>query len=117
LAVLYLYQGRYQDAEPLFIKALELSKRLLGEEHPSVATSYNNLALLYKSQGRYQDAEPLYVKALEIAELNLGVDHPRTTTIRENLKSVNQKVFPKGRSLKYLYVLILLDTQFSNQHT
>ncbi|WP_372478254.1 tetratricopeptide repeat protein [Nostoc mirabile] len=60
----------------------------LGEEHPDVATSYNNLAALYKSQGQYSDAEPLYKKALDIAELSLGVDHPNTANIRENLKSL-----------------------------
>ncbi len=56
------------------------------EDHPSIATSYNNLALLYSDQGRYTEAEPLYQKALEIAEFSLGVDHPTTGIIRENLK-------------------------------
>ena len=37
---------------------------MLGDEHPDVATSLNNLAALYKSQGRYIDAEPLYKDAL-----------------------------------------------------
>ncbi|WP_292761209.1 tetratricopeptide repeat protein, partial [Nostoc sp. NOS(2021)] len=79
-------QGRYSEAEPLYKKALELRQRLLGEEHPDVASSYNNLAGLYHSQGRYSDAEPLYKKALSIAELSLGIDHPSTATIRKNLK-------------------------------
>jgi hypothetical protein len=46
----------------LYLQALELSKRLLGEDHPHVATSLNNLAGLYDSQGRYDQAEPLYCK-------------------------------------------------------
>ncbi len=90
-ALLYNYQGRYQDAEPLSKKALELLQRLLGEEHPDVAQSYNNLAGLYDNQGRYQDAEPLYKKALESASKTLGVDHPTTATIRKNLKSLRDK--------------------------
>jgi len=60
---------------------LELLQRLLGEEHPHVAASYNNLAEVYKSQGRYSEAEPLYIKALEIAELSLGVGHPKTKIV------------------------------------
>ncbi|MFN6496864.1 MAG: tetratricopeptide repeat protein [Nostoc sp. DedQUE01] len=79
-------RSQYSEAEPLYKKALSLRQRLLGEEHPSVATSYNNLAALYYSQGRYSEAEPLYEKALEIAELCLGVNHPNTITFRENLK-------------------------------
>ncbi|MBI9078079.1 MAG: tetratricopeptide repeat protein [Desulfatibacillum sp.] len=32
----------------------------LGKDHPSVATSCNNLAALYQDQGKYGEAEPLY---------------------------------------------------------
>jgi tetratricopeptide (TPR) repeat protein len=62
LAYLYFEQGRYAEAEPLFLQALELSKRLLGQENPNVATILNNLALLYLEQGRYAEAEPLFCK-------------------------------------------------------
>ena len=62
-----------------------MSKQLLGERHPAVATSLNNLAGLYNFQGKYEAAEPLYIEALEIAESVLGENHPNTNTIRENL--------------------------------
>ncbi|MGI2909814.1 tetratricopeptide repeat protein, partial [Tolypothrix sp. VBCCA 56010] len=69
-------QGRYSEAEPLYQKALQLYQRLLGEEHPHVAMSYNNLAALYQSQGRYSEAEPLYQKALQLTQRLLGEEHP-----------------------------------------
>ncbi|MEH2164643.1 MAG: tetratricopeptide repeat protein, partial [Nostoc sp.] len=81
-------------AEPLYIEALAMRKRLLGDEHPNVATSLNNLALLYKSQGRYSNAEPLYIEALEIAEKRLGANHPDTITYRENLEALRQNRQP-----------------------
>ena len=56
LAGLYDNQGRYSEAEPLYIDALALRKRLLGDDHPAVASSLNNLAGLYKNQGRYSEA-------------------------------------------------------------
>jgi tetratricopeptide (TPR) repeat protein len=87
LALLYDSQGRYSEAEPLYLKALAMWKRLLGEEHPSVATSLNNLAGLYKSQGYYSEAEPLYLKALAMSKRLLGDEHPQTTTIAENLEN------------------------------
>ena len=55
---------------------LALRQKLLGDDHPDVATSFNNLALLYDSQGKYSEAEPLYIQALNILEQRLGVDHP-----------------------------------------
>ncbi|HYW21436.1 MAG TPA: tetratricopeptide repeat protein [Nodularia sp. (in: cyanobacteria)] len=78
-------QGRYNQAEPLYLQALELYKRLLGDNHPSIATSLNNLANLYSDQGRYDQAETLYLQALEFCQQVLGVGHPTTVTVRKNL--------------------------------
>jgi tetratricopeptide (TPR) repeat protein len=72
LAVLYYSQGRYNEAEPLFLEALEMQKRLMVEEHPDLARSLNNLAFLYHSQGRYSEAEPLFLEALEMWKRLLG---------------------------------------------
>ncbi len=46
--------GEYRKAKPLYIKALNISKKILGEEHPDTAIIYNNLAELYRSIGEYQ---------------------------------------------------------------
>ncbi|MGK7934774.1 MAG: tetratricopeptide repeat protein [Xenococcaceae cyanobacterium] len=43
----YLLTGDYKSAVEPLQKSLELRKKLLGEEHPSVALSINNLAELY----------------------------------------------------------------------
>ena len=46
----YLYQrARYAEAEPLYQQALGSWEKALGPEHPSVATSLNNLAELYRA--------------------------------------------------------------------
>jgi tetratricopeptide (TPR) repeat protein len=88
LANLYKSQGRYTEAEPLYLEALDLTKRLLGDNHPDVAQSLNNLAYLYQSQGRYTEAEPLYLEAIKIATQVLGKNHPHTQTIMENYKTM-----------------------------
>jgi tetratricopeptide (TPR) repeat protein len=46
------------DAEPLHRRAIEIDEKILGKEHPDVATRYNNLAVLLQDQGRYDEAEP-----------------------------------------------------------
>ncbi len=69
------------------------SELRLGERHPDVATSYNNLALLYSSMGRYKEAFPSgtrsascahYQQAINIAQQTLGENHPNTVTITNN---------------------------------
>ncbi|MEL6854402.1 MAG: tetratricopeptide repeat protein, partial [Cyanobacteria bacterium J06607_13] len=77
-------QGRYEAAEPLFQDALALRRKLLGDDHPDVATSLNNLAGLYESQGRYDEAEPLYLRAIAILINRLGQQHPNTQTGIDN---------------------------------
>jgi tetratricopeptide (TPR) repeat protein len=56
--------GRYGEAEPLYQKALEIHLEQLGENHPDVASFYNNLAGLYESTGRYGEAMTYSQKAL-----------------------------------------------------
>ncbi|MFM7353932.1 MAG: tetratricopeptide repeat protein [Microcystis aeruginosa] len=88
VALFYQGQGQYNSAERYFDNCLEAVQSRLGDNHPHVATSLNNLAGLYKSQGRYTEAEPLYLQALAIAEQALGENHSTTVKFRENLESL-----------------------------
>lgn len=49
-------------------EALHIREKCLGENHPAVAATLNNLAVLYGKRGKYKDAEPLCKRALEIRE-------------------------------------------------
>ncbi len=88
LASLYHDQGRYADAEPFYKRSLAIKEKVLGPEHPNVATGLNNLALLYDDQGRYAAAEPLYKRSLVIFEKALGPEHPGVATGLNNLASL-----------------------------
>ena|ERR1700680_4968344 len=83
LAELYRAQGQYAKAEPLYLQALEIEKKVLGPEHPNVARELNNLALLYDAQGQYAKAEPLYRQALAILQKVLPAN-PDLATLLEN---------------------------------
>ena len=71
LACLYQAQGDYPRAEPLYRQALEIRKKVLGENHPDYAISLNNLARLYRAQGDYPRAEPLCRQAVTIIRRHL----------------------------------------------
>jgi tetratricopeptide (TPR) repeat protein len=81
----YAGQGNYSFAEPWDKNCLEVVRKRLGEEHPDVATSLNNLAGLYRSQGKYEEAEPLFRSALEMSKRLLGEEHPDVATSLNNL--------------------------------
>jgi tetratricopeptide (TPR) repeat protein len=82
--------GRYGEAEPLYLDALAMRKRLLGEAHPDVALSLNNLGALYVSQGRYGEAELLVQESLTIYRGQWGERHPSVATSLNNLATLYQ---------------------------
>ena len=77
--------GRYDEALPLYRRALQIHEKALGPDHASTATSLNNLAYLLSGMGRYDEALPLYRRALQIHEKALGPDHASTATSLNNL--------------------------------
>jgi tetratricopeptide (TPR) repeat protein len=48
----------------------------LGEEHPDIAATLNNLGVLYQDQAKYSKANPFFKKAIEIMEKAFGKDSP-----------------------------------------
>ncbi|MEB3278291.1 MAG: CHAT domain-containing tetratricopeptide repeat protein [Lyngbya sp.] len=73
LGLLYLLQGRYDEAEPLYQRSLAMWEKFYGENHPNVAVSLSNLALLYLSQGDTTQAINFLSRGLEVQEQNLNV--------------------------------------------
>jgi tetratricopeptide (TPR) repeat protein len=72
----YLHlRGRLVETEPLYAEALAIREKLLGSEHPDVASSLHNQAWLYFDQGKYLEAEPLYLRALTIRQNALGAEN------------------------------------------
>jgi tetratricopeptide (TPR) repeat protein len=80
-----------------------MKKRLLGDEHPDVATSLNNLASLYDNQGRYGEAEPLYQDALAMRKRLLGDEHP---TVARSLFNLGGLRYKQGRYREALALLL-----------
>ncbi|MBE7383822.1 MAG: tetratricopeptide repeat protein [Leptolyngbya sp. SIO1E4] len=89
-AIELFQQGRYSEAEPLFLDALVIRREQLGDRHLDVATSLHNLAVLYHAQGRYSEAEPLHLEALAIVREQLGERHPHMATSLHRLASLYQ---------------------------
>ncbi|TAE83429.1 MAG: tetratricopeptide repeat protein [Oscillatoriales cyanobacterium] len=71
LAKFYKSQGRYSEAEPLFLQALQVDRLALPEDHPRLGDRLTTLARFYEFQGRYLEAEKLYLEALEIDRRSL----------------------------------------------
>ena len=84
----YEGQGFYNEAFPYFEQCLSLSEQRFGPNHPTVATSLNNLAELYRAQEKYEEMEPLLKRSLAIWEKQLGENHPLVATSLNNLAAL-----------------------------
>ena len=83
--------------------------KTLGAEHPSLASSYNNIGFLWKSKGEYDKALDYYEKCLIIELKTLGDKHPSVASSYNNigdcLKNLEKyvlaiDVFNKGLSIQ-----------------
>jgi hypothetical protein len=65
-------EERSEDSEEMFLKAVEISSRISGHEHPDTLFDMSRLASLYSQQGRLPEAERMLVQVVEAQSRVLG---------------------------------------------
>ncbi|CAM9444501.1 unnamed protein product [Ectocarpus fasciculatus] len=117
LAYVLKEQGKYDDAEPLYVRSLAIDEKALGPTHPEVAVDLNNLAELLESQGKYEEAEPLYIRSLAIGEKVYGPDHRDVATALNNLAGLleNQGKY-EGAEPLYVRSLAISERVYGPDH-
>ena len=91
IAQAYGSAGRFDEAIPLYEKALVDSVRVLGRDHPDVLGARNNLAVAYRVMGRLSEAIALFEEVVADSVRFLGPDRPQTLTSRGNLAVAYQE--------------------------
>jgi tetratricopeptide (TPR) repeat protein len=71
--------------KPCSKKQWHQHEKNFGEDHPTTAICYNNLALVLQDLGEYAQAKTLFQKAVASDEKNFGEDHPSTAIRYNNL--------------------------------
>ena len=109
--------GEYNQAKELHEKALIIRKKIFGEDHADVATSYNNLALVYNSLGEYNQAKELHEKALTIRKKIFGEDHADVATSYNDLAIVFNSLGENSQAKKlHEKALIINKKIFGEDH-
>ena len=73
----YQHLGKYNEAKECHEKALIIFKKIFGEEHANVSSSYENLGNDYKQLGQYNEAKEYHEKALIIQKKICGEEHAK----------------------------------------
>jgi tetratricopeptide (TPR) repeat protein len=88
LAYTYLLSGQHQKAGPLYKESMTVLAKILGQDHPELATSWYQLGELQETLGEYDKAVSLYKKSLAILEQKRGPDHPVLANILNKLAAL-----------------------------
>ena len=84
LAQVYAREHQWTLAKQTYQRALEVDRRVLGDDHPRVARHLNNLAVVAQNSGDLKLAETLYLDAIRRNERAYGDQHPETGAVRGN---------------------------------
>lgn len=94
-------QKRYEEAEPLYKKVIQIDEQSLGPDHPALATDLSNLALLYVSNQKYSDALPLFTRALSVLKTAYGDNNLAVVECKMNLANVCEKLSQNQQAEQY----------------
>lgn len=81
-------QGDDAGAKRLLTPIVEMSTRVLGEEHLYTLTAMNNLAWIHRNQGDLPGARQLLDRVLQVMMRTLGERHMETLNSMDNLASI-----------------------------
>ncbi len=117
LIEIYESQGRYDEVGALYKRLLEVSQKLLGNEHPNVVNILNKLAKNLTDQRNYEEAAKLYEESLEIRKSIFQEKHPSIAINMVNLAFVYdlQEKLDKAENL-YKEALEININEYGNSH-
>ncbi len=77
--------GKFEEAESLYIRTIEIDTKLHGRNHLEVATDLSNYARFLDEASRYAEAESLYQEVLTIRRTHLAEPHTDLALAYHNL--------------------------------
>ena len=90
IATFYDMTDDFEQAELHYLESLKINRKVLGSDHPNVASSLYNLAELYRTEEKYTESVALYREALAIRTRVLGDHHPDSQTTARRLETLYQ---------------------------
>ncbi|MBK8167739.1 MAG: serine/threonine protein kinase [bacterium] len=97
------YQGNHEAAETNYREALALHRRVLGEDHPYVATDLHNLGRLLEARGNIPEAEQMLLASMAVLDKVHDGPHADKAQAMRSLAEfyLNQAKLDQADSLTY----------------
>ncbi len=78
-------EGQYGDAELLYREAIDMNRKLLGDDHPDIAMALNNLSFVIRQKGDLDGAIAMSRDSLDAYRRIHGEEHPSVARGMSNL--------------------------------
>ena len=92
LAQVYLWEQRWPLAKETYERALEVDRRVLGDDHPRIAMHLQNIAYTEQALGNLKRADELYREAIQRKEKAYGKNNSQTAAAKVNYGSLLQRM-------------------------
>ncbi|MCD4748161.1 MAG: serine/threonine-protein kinase [Thermoanaerobaculales bacterium] len=117
LGVVASVQGRSDDALRDLGRALEIRRKLFGEDHPKVASTLINLSYVYEDMNQMEEAVEVGRRALDIRLKTLGPGHPTVLGSLLNVAGTLRRLGRPGEALELVdHAVELAQSAFPPDH-
>lgn len=89
--------NRFEEAQKLLERSLDIRKRVLPLDHPDLAFSYHSLGRVLVALGRLKAARPLFEEGIRIRQAALGPSHPRTAELVASLAMLRSRLSTEAK--------------------
>ncbi|RUS81427.1 hypothetical protein EGW08_010811 [Elysia chlorotica] len=117
LARLNYIMGEFGEAMSYQQRAVLMSERVMGIDHPNTITEYAHLALYCFANSQVTSALRLMYRARYLAIVCHGEDHPEVALIDSNIGLILQAVEEYDFSLRYLEHALQLNIRYFGQES
>jgi serine/threonine protein kinase/Flp pilus assembly protein TadD len=91
LAQVYTFDRQWNLARQTYERALDIDRRILGDDHPRLGMHIGNLAVVVQNLGDLKQAEALYREAIRRKEQAYGAQSTQTASAQANLGALLQR--------------------------
>src|SRR5690625_7996830 len=84
--------GNFPEAELFLKEAYDLRRRVMGDDHPDVAITANNLGILKKDMGHLEEAAEYFEEALRLRRKVIKENHINTAISKFSYEELYLKI-------------------------
>ena len=102
MAAIHQRKGQFDQASEFYQKTLKIEMNILPSNHPSIATTLNNIGQLYFIMRNFSEAHEYLLRALPIFLSTLPNDHNQFAFLYTNLGAIYSMQNEISKALEYL---------------